>query len=202
MRFALRVLVGEFMRANYRVAMRAAIGTSHMRFAVRKSIAKALRVREQDVQVSETAVVDGRRLAQNPLPANTSANTTALEISAQFTIQVAEPGEGVSDESVVMDRVSKLGNVSSEENIQFRSALVPSMEAQAADEAQAIGFAMLSKSVEPNSIHVLEVDAPKVVEEVDSAVGKEEWHTSPSPSSTIRGLPLAMFILTQFVVLM
>jgi len=183
-------------------AIRDAVGTSNMRFAVRKSIAKALRVREQDVQVSETAVIDGRRLPQNPLSANTSANTAALKISAQFTVQVAEPGEGISDESVVMDRVSKLGDASSEENNQFRLALVPSMEAEAADEAQTSGFAMLSKSVEPNSIDVLDVDAPKVVEELTPAVGDEDDHTAPSPSSAIKGLPLAMlFTLMQFVVL-
>lgn len=196
------MLGGEFMKS-----MRASVGTPTMRRAVRKSIALALRMRELDVDVIETAVRDARRLAVDP---RALQNSSALDISAQFMVQVAEVGEGVSDESVVIARVAKLSTASSEENDKFRSALVPSMATAAAsavvDQEQSRGFVMLSKSVVPNSIDVLGVDAPKVVEEVKAPVVPETTQ-APFPqepfagsAAALRGVPfLALCILSQFV---
>lgn len=201
LRFSLRVLGGEFMKS-----MRASVGTPTMRRAVRKSIALALRMRELDVDVIETAVRDTRRLAIDP---HALQNSSSLDISAQFIVQVAEVGEGVSDENVVIARVAKLSTASSEENDKFRSALVPSMATTAAavvDEEQSSGFAMLSKSVVPNSIDVLGVDAPKVLEEVKAPVVPETTQATfpqgpfAGSAAALRGVPfLALCILSQYV---
>lgn len=149
-------------------AIRAAVGTDRMRFAVRKSIARALQMRHQDVDVSETAVSEGRRLSLDQASFRLLQNISALEVSVHFSIHVAELGDGVSDESVVMARVAQLGTASSAENSKFRSDLAPSMVTEAADQDQTSGFSLLVKSLELNSIDVLDVEDPKLVEEIDT----------------------------------